>query len=304
MEKQRLPVVASLLAVGAGVVWSFGAICSRKAAGADAFQYMIWRSIGIIVVVEIMAALQGKPFPTVRAWRSGRTMMLANLGLFLASICFVYAVKTTSPANASFLSSLTPLVAVVLSRFLGERLSKSTVVALAVGFVGLVITVVSDLAAGNMLGNAMALLASVGFAIYTVCLRTDTGRDWSPVLPGYGLMMIAVCGAVTVAHGKTLVPPRGDIFLALLHGAVIIVIGTVMFNAASRQVPAVPMTVFAQTEMVFVPIWGFVMLGLAPGPLTLLGGAIIFAAVVGKAVYDAAPGRHTEFVTAPDVPLL
>ena len=304
MENKQLPVVASLMAVGAGVVWSFGAICSRKAAGADAFQYMIWRSVGIIAVVEVMAAIQGRPFPTIRAWRSGRTMMIANIGLFLASICFVYAVKTTSPANASFLSSLTPLVAVVLSRFLGERLSKSTIVALAVGLVGLAITVVGDLEAGNMLGNVMALLASVGFAVYTVCLRTDTERDWSPVLPGYGLMMIVVCGAVTMAHGKTLVPPRGDILLALLHGAVIIVLGTVMFNDASRQVPAVPMTVFAQTEMVFVPIWGFVMLGLTPAPLTLLGGAIIFGAVVGKAVYDANEGRRSDYTTAPDVPLL
>jgi drug/metabolite transporter (DMT)-like permease len=304
MEKQRLPVIASLMAVGAGVVWSFGAIASRKAEGADAFQYMIWRSIGIIVVVEVMAAVQGRPFPTIRAWRSGRTMMIANVGLFLASICFVYAVKTTTPANASFLSSLTPLVAVVLSRFLGERLSKSTIVALAVGFVGLVVTVFSDLEAGNMWGNVMALVSSVGFAIYTVCLRTDTERDWSPVLPGYGLMMILVCGSVTLANRKTLVPPTGDIMLALIHGAVIIVIGTVMFNAASKQVPAVPMTVFAQTEMVFVPIWGFIMLGLRPKPLTLLGGAIIFAAVVGKALYDAAEGRRNDYTTAPDLPLL
>ncbi|MEI8239595.1 MAG: DMT family transporter [Actinomycetota bacterium] len=304
MDKHRLPVVASLMAVGAGVVWSFGAICSRKAAGADAFQYMIWRSIGIIVVVEVMAALQGKPWPTIRAWTGGRTMAIANLGLFVASICFVYAVKTTSPANASFLSSLTPLVAVALSKFVGERLSKSTIVALAVGLVGLVITVFSDLEAGNMWGNAMAMMASVGFAVYTVCLRTDTDRDWSPVLPGYGLMMILVCGAITMAHGKTLLPPRGDVLLALLHGAVIIVVGTVMFNVASKQVPAVPMTVFAQTEMVFVPIWGFIMLGLRPKPLTLLGGAIIFGAVVGKALYDAATGRHIEFVAAPDVPLL
>jgi drug/metabolite transporter (DMT)-like permease len=304
MEKQRLPVIASLMAVGAGVVWSFGAIASRRAEGADAFQYMIWRSIGIIVVVEVMAAVQGRPFPTIRAWRSGRTMMIANVGLFLASICFVYAVKTTTPANASFLSSLTPLVAVVLSRFLGERLSKSTIVALAVGFVGLVVTVFSDLEAGNMWGNVMALVSSVGFAIYTVCLRTDTERDWSPVLPGYGLMMILVCGSVTLANRKTLVPPTGDIMLALIHGAIIIVIGTVMFNAASKQVPAVPMTVFAQTEMVFVPIWGFIMLGLRPKPLTLLGGAIIFAAVVGKALYDAAEGRRNDYTTAPDLPLL
>ncbi len=304
MEKQRLPVVASLLGLGAGVVWSFGAIASRLAEGADAFQYMVWRSIGVIAVVEVMAAVQGQPFPTVRAWRSGRVMMLANFGLFLASICFVYAVKTTTPANAAFLGSLTPLVAVVFSRFLGERLSRSTIVALAVGMVGLVITVFSDLEAGSMVGNVSALVASVGFAIYTVCLRTDTTRDWSPVLPGYGLLMVVVCSAVTLAHGKALVPPAADIGWALLHGSVIIVVGTVMFNAASKHVPAVPMTVFAQTEMVFVPVWGFLILDLTPKPLTLLGGAIIFGAVVGKAWYDAAAGRKNEFTAAPDVPLL
>jgi drug/metabolite transporter (DMT)-like permease len=304
MEKQRLPVIASSMAVGAGIVWSFGAIASRSADQSDAFQYLIWRSIGIIVVIEIMYAIKGNPLPTIRAWRSGRVMMYANFGLFLASLAFVYAVKTTTPANAAFLGSLTPLVAVLFSRFLGERLSRSTLVALCVATIGLLITVASDLDAGNMLGNASALLASVGFALYTVCLRTDTERDWSPVLPGYALMMIIVCTVVTLAQGKTLVPPASNIALALLHGAVFIVVGTVMFNAASRHVPAVPMTVFAQTEMVFVPIWGAIVLDLHPKPLTLLGGAIIFAAVVGKALYDASGGRPNDYTTAPDVPLL
>ncbi|MEN9644276.1 MAG: hypothetical protein RL238_945 [Actinomycetota bacterium] len=304
MEKQRLPVLASLMGVGAGVVWSFGTIASRLADDADAFQYMIWRSIGIIVVVEVMAAIQRRPFPTVRAWRSGRVMMVANFGLFLASICFVYAVKTTTPANAAFLGSLTPLVAVVFSRFLGEKLSRSTIVALAVGMTGLIITVASDLEAGSVIGNIAALTASVGLAIYTVCLRTDTSRDWSPVLPGYGLLMVVVCVAVTLSNGKPLVPPADDVAWALFHGSVIIVVGTIMFNAASKHVPAVPMTVFAQTEMVFVPIWSWLILDLVPKPLTVVGGAIIFSAVVGKAWYDAAAGRRSEFTPAPDVPLL
>ena len=61
---------------------------------------------------------------------------------------------------------------------------------------------------------------------------------------------------------------------------------------------------FAQTEMVFVPVWGWLILDLVPKPLTLVGGAIIFSAVVGKAWYDASAGRKNEFTAAPDVPLL
>lgn len=304
MEKQRLPIVASLMALGAGVVWSFGGIASRKAVNADAFQYMVWRSIGIIAVMETLAAMQGKPFRTLRAWRSGKVMIYANFGLFLASLAFVYAVKTTTPANAAFLGSLTPLVAVALSRLLGERLSPSTIVALIVATVGLIITVFSDLEAGSMVGNISALAASAGFAVYTVCLRTDTERDWSPVMSGYAAMMIVVCAIVTLAQGKTLVPPATDIGWALFHGCVLIVGGTYLFNNASRKVPAVPMTVFAQTEMVFVPIWAFLVLDMTPKPLTIVGGAIIFFAVVGKAWYDASVGNKVEFTTAPDVPLL
>lgn len=304
MDRQRLPLAASLMAIGSGVVWSFGAILKRLSEDIDAFQYLIWRSVGIIVVIEIIALLQRNPLPTIRAWRSGRWMMLANFGLFVASLAFVYAVDTTTAANAAFLGSLTPLVAVVFTRFLGERLSRSTIVAIAVGLVGLLLTVFGDLESGNMLGNMSALLASVGFAVYTISLRSNPDRDWSPVLPGYGLLMIIVCSVVTIANDRPLLPAAPDLFRALLHGAVFIVVGTLMFNAATKVVPAVPMTVFAQAEMVFVPIWGVLILHEAPAPLAVLGGAIIFAAVIGKAVYDTRGGREQELVTAPDLPLL
>lgn len=301
--RQRLPVVPSLLAVSAGFVWAFGTILKRVADDTDAFQYLIWRSLGTITVIEVASALRGRPFPTIRAWTSGRAMVAANLGLFLASLAYVYAVDTTTPANAAFLGSLTPLVAVVFSRFLGERLAPSTVVALAVGLAGLLVTVMSDLEAGSLIGNLAAFSASIGFAVYTVSLRTDSTKDWAAVLPGYGLLMIVVCGIVTLAKGNTLVPPPDDIFYAVAHGAVFIAVGTSMYNRAAKHVPAVPMTVFSQTETFAVPILAYLMLGLAPKPLTVLGGLIIVAAVVGKAVYDTAVGQRADYLPPGDVQL-
>ena len=218
-------------------------------------------------------------------------MLSAVFGLLLASFMFIYAVKTTTAANASFLGSVTPLAAVVLARVvLGERLSRVTLGAIVVAFVGLVVTVFGDLHAGNMLGNIAALTASVGFAIYSISVRSDPDRDWSPVLPGYAVAMIVLCSLITLANGKTLLPPAEDMAYALVHGAVFIVVGTKLFNRGSRLVPAVPMTVFAQTEMVFVPLWAFLVLSEAPKAATVVGGAIIFAAVVGKAILDTSPG--------------
>jgi drug/metabolite transporter (DMT)-like permease len=290
-QTSHIPIAASIMALGAGVVWSFGAVTARLAKHADAFQYLIWRSVGVLVVMELITAFRRQPMLLRKAYTSGRWMMTANFGLLLASLAFIYAVKTTTAANASFLGSVTPLAAVILARIvLGERLSRVTLGAIVVAFVGLIVTVFGDLHAGNMIGNTSALLASVGFAIYTISVRSDPDVDWSPVLPGYAAMMIVLCSVITLAHGKTLLPPGKDIALAVLHGAVFIVVGTTLFNRGSKHVPAVPMTVFAQTEMVFVPLWVFLVLGDTPKLATIIGGAIIFAAVVGKAILDTSPG--------------
>ena len=43
----RVPLVASVIAVGAGLVWSLGALMARIADRTDAWQYLIWRSVAI-----------------------------------------------------------------------------------------------------------------------------------------------------------------------------------------------------------------------------------------------------------------
>jgi drug/metabolite transporter (DMT)-like permease len=287
-----VPFVASVIALSSGVVWSFGAVTARLADGTDAFQYNVWRSVGIIAVIELAFLLARRPPATPRAFRSGPMMLVAASCMLLASIAFVYAVKATTPANAAFLASLTPLVAVLLAKVtVGERLTRATIGAVAIAFVGLCITVVGDLEAGNLTGNVAALLSAVGFAGYAICVRTDPRRDWSPVLPAYAVMMIVVCGVITAIKGTAFIPPASDIGYALLHGGVFIVVGTLLFNVASRQIPAVAMAVFAQTEMLFVPIWAVIVLGDHPRASSLIGGTIIFAAVIGKALLDARPAR-------------
>lgn len=291
------------MALTAGALWSFGTVLARVADESDAFQYLVWRSLGIIVIVEAWALAAGKPQSTLRAFTSGRRMMAANVALLLASIGFVYAVKTTTAANAAFLGSTTPLFGVVVARaFLGERIFVRTYLAIALAFVGLVVMVMGDLQVGdfadNVVGDLAALSSAAGFAFYAAIVRSAPDRDWSPVLPGYGLMMIVICCTVTLADGNTLVPPAADIGLALVHGAVFIVGGTLIFNFASRHVPAAAMTVFAQTEMMLVPVWAYLLLSERPTGSTLIGGSIIVVAVVGMAILDTRQQAPTEVLTA------
>lgn len=281
-------VLGSAMALGAGAVWSFGAITARLADRSDAFQYLVWRSIGIIIVFEAWRMYRRHRSPTVVAFTSGRRMHLANVSLLIASLGFVYAVKTTSAANAAFLGSTGPLFGVASARlFLDERLTRRTIGAIALAFVGLAVMLAGDFQAGGLVGDLAALSSAIGFAAYTTLVRSAPHRDWSPVMPGYAVLMIAICWTVTQFNQRPVYPGGRDVALALLHGGLFIVAGTLLYNGASRSVPAAAMTVFAQTEMVLVPVWAFIVLAERPETQTLVGGAIILTAVVGKAWLDA-----------------
>jgi drug/metabolite transporter, DME family len=283
-----VPITTSLIGLGAGVVWSLGALFARLADGVTTWQYLLWRSIAIIVVIETVNRIRGRKSPLSRAYTEGRLMFAGCCSLLLASIGFVYAVKNTSAANAAFLASLSPMIAAVLGRtFLGERLNRVTIGAISLSLVGLAIMVIADSGGGNLRGNVGALSSSLGFALYTLCLRRDRTRNWDPVMPGYAVMMIIICSVINISQGKTLVPNAKDIAYAVLHGGILITVGTLMYNAASKVIPAVAMTVFAQTEMVFVPLWIFLKFSERPKWQTLLGGTLILIAVVGKAVLDS-----------------
>jgi drug/metabolite transporter, DME family len=284
----KVPLGASLLAIAAGAVWSFGAVVTRSAGHTDVWQYMIWRSVGIIVVIEILTKVRREPSRLPLAYTTGTKMFLATLGLLIASLGYVYALKNTTAANASFFASVTPLATVIVARFaLGERLTAVTVAALALALLGLLVMVAGDLGAGNMKGNSAALLSSAGFAVYAVCIRSDPKRDWSPVMPGYAFLMIILCTTVCLVNGRTVFPPVGDIGFGLFHGGVLIVVGTLLFNGSATKVPAVAMSVFAQFELVLAPIWVFLRFAEKPKVTTLIGGMIIVSAVIGKAVLDA-----------------
>jgi drug/metabolite transporter (DMT)-like permease len=71
-----------------------------------------------------------------------------------------------------------------------------------------------------------------------------------------------------------------------------------IFNSASRTIPAAQMTVFAQTEMVLVPVWAFLLLSERPSASALIGGCLIVVAVVGMALLDVRDQARAAVLTA------
>ena len=74
---------------------------------------------------------------------------------------------------------------------------------ITVSFVGLFIMLAGNLDAGTVLGDLAGVAAAIGFAAYTTIVRSDPQRDWSPVMPGYSLKLIAICWPIILSDGSS-----------------------------------------------------------------------------------------------------
>jgi drug/metabolite transporter, DME family len=212
-----------------------------------------------------------------------------TLAFATSSLTFIVSMKTTTVANALFLSSCAPLLAAALGFVvLGERLNLWQAGSIALGFFGILVIVGGGLEAGSFVGNICAVVTAVGFAVASVTMRFGGDRDYSPAVLGYALVALTVAGLVCAFFGLPIMTHSVDALAALSAGLLPMGLGFAFFLAGAPRVPAAAQTVLAQTETIFGPFWVWLAFGETPSAPTLAGGAVIFAAVLSMAVATAA----------------
>jgi drug/metabolite transporter, DME family len=274
------------LVLAAGLFWSFTGVLVRSATHSDAWQYLGYRSVGAALFFLVYARWRGLGPPFRNFLKLGALGWLAMFSVLAASLCYIFALKTTTVANTLFLASCAPLVTGVLGWFvLRERLSLVGIGCIAVGLVGVSLMLVGRTdGASSLFGNLMAIGSALGFAGYNVCLRLGHGRDFGPTMYVYAVVALLICLAALVIGRGPFVPPLFDIAVAIINGFVFIGIGSQLFIHGAKHVPAAELAVLAQTEAIFGPLWVALIVGEIPAPIAILGGALILGAVVVMAV--------------------
>jgi drug/metabolite transporter (DMT)-like permease len=279
----------SAVVLAAGLFWSFTGLLVRFASSSDAWQYLGYRSIGAALFFYLYSRWRGRPAPLRDFLALGPLGWLAMVAVLLASLCYIFALKTTTVANTLFLSSCSPLVTAALGWFvLRERPGLVGTLAIAVGLAG--VTLMLSGAGGgaaSLFGNLLAFGSACMFALYNVCLRRGAGRDFGPTMYVYALVALAMCVVATLVTGRPLAPPIADIALALVNGFVFIGVGSALFIRGAAHVPAAGLAVLSQTEAIFGPLWVALVIGEVPSALAILGGVLILGAVVAMAVHGS-----------------
>ncbi len=274
-----------LLVLLAGVCWSTMGLGIRSMEVANVWQILFYRSCALTPFLFAIIALRsgGRPLAVIR--KAGIAAVIGGLGLVVAFTGGIYAIQTTTVANAMFLFATAPFMAALLGRLvLGEEVRSATLIAAAVALVGIVMMVAEGISLGFMRGNVAAIVSALGFAVFTVALRWGKLEDMLPAVFLSGIFAILAAGAVCLLSGYTLAIPANDVAIALALGVFQVGAGLVLYTIGSRAVSAAELAFLTQIEVVLGPLWVWLFLGETAGLYTLAGGAILMGAIAGNAI--------------------
>ena len=272
----------------AGVLWSTVGLGIRLIDEALVWQILLYRSLSLSALLYVVIRLRTGRDPLALARASGWGGVIGGLSLVAAYTGGIYAVQSTSVANAMMLFASAPLLAAVLGRVvLREMVRPQTWLAIAVASGGIAIMVWDKSSGAALRGNLAALGSALGFAVFTITLRWGKNTEMMPAVFISGLFAIAIMGGICLWLGLPLVLSLPDTGIALGMGVFQVGAGLILYTIGSKTVPAAELTLLSLAEVVLGPVWVWLMLGETASLNTLIGGTVLLVALAGNALSGA-----------------
>lgn len=276
------------MVAGSAFLWSFGGAISRFITVDDPWTVVFWRSYFATVFLLIFLVLRDGLNSTVNSFREmGRPGLLVSACFTIASTAFIIALAYTTVANILLMQAGVPLLAALISWIMfREQTPWTTWIAIAVVIIGVGVMVSNSFTGKiSFIGDGLALLITTVFAIATVTTRRHRNIRMVPAntLAVFVAMIISGCLA-----SNYLVSWNDLVWLAAF-GAINLGAGLALFSFGARLLPAALAALVGTLEPVLGPIWVWLIHNEVPDNRTLLGGGIVFAALLLHLAYELRP---------------
>ena len=261
----------------AAIAWSTAGLLQRELSVDTATQLAgraLFAALGVGAYVAI--AERGRVLTAFRAIGHGGIAVVALLAISSAS--FFIALNHASVANVLFMQALAPIAAAALGTLLGEPVSRRTWIAMVVALAGVAL-MVGGPGGTSALGQVLTILMSLAFA--GVIVITRHRRDVS-MAPAMCLSQIAVF-ALAAPFADFAAATTKDVTLLATLGICQIGLGFVFLTVGARLIPAGEVALITLLEIVLGPLWVWLFLSERPSTATLVGGAVVLAAVLLQA---------------------
>lgn len=273
--EQKQHRLGLILVACAALSWSSAGIFTRIIP-TDLMAMLFWRGLfsGSAVFAFFFASEGRKAFEILATlrWPSLLVACLSALGM----ITGIGSLRYTSVADAMVIYATVPFVTAGLAYlFIGERPSRSTLIASAVALAGVSVMLAGSPWGGSMYGKFLAALMSLSMACFTVVMRRH--RE-VPMLPAMGASAW-LCSFFCFWFATSLNVSVHEITLIAMFGVLQNAAGLIFYTYGSRKVPAAEATLVAALEVPLTPFWVLAFLNEVPAVPTLIGGAIVLVAL-------------------------
>lgn len=282
LAEHRNHQIGLLLVAAAALAWSSAGVFTRLIT-ADLMTMLFWRGLFsgsavflLFILIERRRALQivlGLRWPALAVALLSATGMITGIG----------SMRYTSVADAMVIYATVPFMTAGLAYlFIGERPSRSTLIASAVALGGVGIMLWGSELGGSLFGKGLAVLMSLSMAAFTVIMRRHRDVAMLPAMAASAW----ICSLACFWFAEPLGISMRDFGLVALFGVAQNAAGLAFYVFGSKRVPAAEATLIAALEVPLTPFWVFLFIGETPAARTLIGGTIVLIALFGHILME------------------
>lgn len=259
------------------VLWSLSGLFMRSIS-ADLPTILFWRGIvsGSAILLFFFYLERGRSWRTLLAtrWPTLAVAVLSALSM-MAGLGSLYY---TSIADSMVIYGTVPFVTAGVAFFwIGERPNRSTLVASAVAFAGVLFMVMDAPAGGGWLGKGLAVIMTLTVAGLATVMRQHRNVQMLPAMAASAWL----CSLATAWFARPLSVSAMDIGLILLFGLIQNAGGLVLYTFGSRRISAGAASLLTALEVPLTPIWVWIFMHEVPSHATLIGGPVVLLALFG-----------------------
>jgi drug/metabolite transporter (DMT)-like permease len=276
VRDERLGIVLICLSA---LCWSFGGTIARYIEAPDSWTVVFWRSFwAAAFLIAFMVLRDGRRATVALFAGMGVPGVLVSLCFAVASTSFIIALAYTTVANILLMQAGVPLIAALIGWVVfRQTVGPTTWAAIAAVICGVGI-MVSESLDGKVspIGDGLSLLIACVFATATVITRRYAHVRMTPAT----CLGTIIAGIFAATQAGTFAVSAADMGFLFAFGALNLGLGLACFASGARLVPAALAALLGTLEPVLGPIWVWLVHGEVPSSRTIVGGAVVFAALI------------------------
>lgn len=214
-----------------------------------------------------------------KKYRVNKTVILVACIQVICGVTFIYANQLTSVGNAIVLQYTSMIFVVIYDCIYQRKMPKiQNVIVISIVLFGVMLFFMEGIQLKGMIGNLLAVISGAFFGLQFYVNTKESADAYSSCNISY---LISICFIVIVY--KDIPTVSSTEWLAMLGGGIIqTAIGGLMFAKGIKLVEAFSANLICMLEILFAPLWAFLLFHETVGSLAFIGAIIIIVGILGN----------------------